>query len=174
MKIRIGRIRIDYLWKQTDGWQEEEFSSSSSSFSSPFVSRVTKARIEKNWARKDATQMQRGRETRERRKNRLIRVEGEARERVYVNLITLIWRGCGGASCRTVYMCWLCIMHAYCVHLLPQIKVRLSCGNLMPHNCALNATTTRARGGGRGEGERRQKTKKGKKRGEGGKWIKIK
>lgn len=174
MKIRIGRIRIDYLWKQTDGWQEEEFSSSSSSSSSPFVSRVTKARIEKNWARKDATQMQGGRETRERRKNRLIRVEGEARERVYVNLITLIWRGCGGASCRTVYMCWLCIMHAYCVHLLPQIKVRLSCGNLMPHNCALNATTTRARGGGRGEGERRQKTKNGKKRGEGGKWIKIK
>lgn len=77
------------------------------------------------------------------------------RERVYVNLITLIWRGCG-ASCRTVYMCSLCIMHAYCVHLLPQIKVRLSCGNLMPHNCALNATTTSS------GFERRQKTKKEK------------
>lgn len=77
------------------------------------------------------------------------------RERVYVNLITLIWRGCG-ASCRTVYMCSLCIMHAYCVHLLPQIKVRLSCGNLMLHNCALNATTTSS------GFERRQKTKKEK------------
>lgn len=71
-------------------------------------------------------------------------------------------------------MCWLCIMHAYCVHLLPQIKVRLSCGNLMPHNCALNAnndegeqrgvTAKRRRLFSGGEERRKRKTKTAKDR----------
>lgn len=98
---------------------------------------------------------------------------GKERELVYVNLITLIWRGCG-ASCRTVYMCSLCIMHAYCVHLLPQIKVRLSCGNLMPHNCALNATTTSPGFERRQRTNERKKSERERRRRDRERWIKKK
>lgn len=57
-------------------------------------------------------------------------------------------------------------MHAYCVHLLPQIKVRLSRGNLMPHNCALNANNAgdnekKEAGRRKKEREREEEGKKG-------------